>query len=68
MFQALVQLPLFDADCFGQALSAQPTRIDVLYTGPARYHVSTRHANRVFFLVLTFHAFVFFLYIQNKVE
>ena len=49
MSQALVQLPLLDADYFEQALSAQPTRIDVLYTGPAKYHVSTRHANRVFF-------------------
>ena len=68
MSYALVQLPLFDADCFGQALSAQPTRIDVLYTGPAKYHVSTRHANCVFFLVFTFYAFVFFLYVQNKVE
>ena len=36
-----MQLPLFDADCFGQALSAQPTKIDVLHTGPAKYHVST---------------------------
>ena len=54
MSQALVQLSLFDADCFGQALSAQPTRIDVLYTGPAKYHVSTRHATAFFSLFLHF--------------
>ena len=43
--KALVELPLVDADCFGQALSAQPTRIDFVFKGPAKYHVSTSPAN-----------------------
>ena len=48
MSKTLVQSPLFDTNCFGQVLSAQPTRIDVLHTGPVKYYEFTRHANRIF--------------------